>query len=210
MKIYWIVGYLALFLSTFAQATDIEVQALFSGKAVMLIDGEREILAIGETKRGVTLVSANADSTVLEIAGERKSYPLGSRITTQFSEVKYVEKVLFADEYGMFETIGSINGQTIDFLVDTGATLIAMNQNEAKRLGIQYRTQGEPTTASTASGTAKAYRVRLREVRLGNIVRRNVEALVLEGNSPQEVLLGMSFLGGLKVETSGNKMRIRQ
>ncbi|MNJ70419.1 hypothetical protein D3C77_668750 [compost metagenome] len=83
----------------------------------------------------------------------------------------------------------------MQFLVDTGATSVAINENQARRLGIDYRAAGQPLLVNTASGTAKAWRVRLNSVKVGAIDVLGVEAVVLEGESPSEALLGMSFLG---------------
>ena len=96
------------------------------------------------------------------------------------------------------------------FLLDTGATTVAMNKSQAKQLGVDYRMNGEPIVVSTASDHVKGYRVRLDSVSLGKIKQKNVEAMVIDGNHPGPVLLGMSFLGKLKVENSGGVMKIRQ
>ena len=81
----------------------------------------------------------------------------------------------------------------MQFLVDTGATSIAMNENEARRLGIDYRVDGKPMVASTASGTSRGWRVTLDRVKIGGIELLGVEAAVIEGGYPTEALLGMSF-----------------
>ncbi|WP_410966326.1 TIGR02281 family clan AA aspartic protease, partial [Salmonella sp. SAL4449] len=83
-------------------------------------------------------------------------------------------------------------------LVDTGATSIAMNENEARRLGIDYRVDGKPMVASTASGTSRGWRVTLDRVKIGGIELLGVEAAVIEGGYPTEALLGMSFLNRVR------------
>ncbi|MEO5703027.1 MAG: retropepsin-like aspartic protease, partial [Gammaproteobacteria bacterium] len=95
-------------------------------------------------------------------------------------------------------------------MVDTGATFIAMNAPQAKRLGIQYRMDGQPVMTNTASGTAMGYQVTLQRVRVGEIELRDIDAIVLEGNSPTEVLLGMSFLGRLEMQHSGQVMQLKR
>jgi len=109
----------------------------------------------------------------------------------------------------MFLSVGSINGQSVRFLVDTGATTIAMNTSQAKRLGVPYEMEGQAATVSTASGFVKAYRVRLKSVTLGKIKRRNIETMVIYGQHPGPILLGMSFLGDLKVEKVGNMLTLK-
>ncbi len=90
----------------------------------------------------------------------------------------------------------------MQFLVDTGATSIALNDGHARRLGIDYRVVGKPLQVSTDSGTVRGWRVNLNSVKLGALEVLGVEAVVLEGGSPTEALLGMSFLSrvGWRVE----------
>ena len=189
----------------------IAVQALFSGKAVVTIDGQRRTLAIGDTSpEGVKLIAADSKKAILEIAGERKEYSPGSAISLSFDQPEAQEEQIFANDRGMFLTFGSINGQAVRFLVDTGATTIAMNKSQARKLGIRYRIDGQPAMASTASSFVRSYSVFLKSVSLGKIKRRNVEAMVIDGNHPGPILLGMSFLKGLKIEKSGNAMVLKQ
>jgi len=113
---------------------------------------------------------------------------------------------VFPDSMGMYTTVGSIHGFTAKFFVDTGATLIAMNEYQAKRLGIDFRLNGKPARVATASDITKAYQVKLNTVKLGKITLRNVDAVVMEGTQPNPALLGMSFLGRLKMENNGQAM----
>jgi aspartyl protease family protein len=98
----------------------------------------------------------------------------------------------------------------VDFLVDTGASAIAMNAAQARRLGIDYLVEGNSTFVTTASDVIRAYKVSLEVVRVGAIERRNVEALVMEGAQPDEVLLGMSFMGQLEISNQGNRLILRR
>ncbi|HEY9051233.1 MAG TPA: TIGR02281 family clan AA aspartic protease [Gammaproteobacteria bacterium] len=185
----------------------IEVQGLFSGKAVLLIDGKRHIVAEGEASpEGVRVISADSKSAVLEVDGEQKRYVLGNSISTSYARAESVKEQIIADGAGMYFVHGSINGHSVKFLVDTGATTIAMSALDAKRLGIPYRIIGKPSRASTASGIAETYEIQLKTVKVGRLVQRNVDAVVINGNHPREVLLGMTFLDRLKVEKEGNKM----
>ena len=197
--------------SSVSAVQGIQVQALFSGKAVLLIDGQRRIISVGETSpEGVTLISADSKQAVLEIDGERASYTTGAAVSLNFEQPETLVEQVFANESGMFLTVGTINGRTVKFLVDTGASSVAMNKSQAKKLGVRYRIEGEPATASTASGFVRSYRVNLKSVSLGKIKRTNVEAMVIDGDHPGPILLGMSFLGNLKVEKSGSALTLRQ
>ncbi len=192
-------------------AMQIEVQALFGGKAIVLIDGQRRMLSSGETSpEGVKLIEADSKKAVLEVDGQRKSYKPGGAISLTYARPEQLEEKVYADDRGMFRSIGTINGRTVRFLVDTGATTVAMNKTQARDLGIDYRMTGERAVVSTASDLVEGYRVRLKSVSLGKIKLRNVEAMVIDGNHPGPILLGMSFLGKLKVEKSGGVMKMRQ
>ncbi|HSC83403.1 MAG TPA: TIGR02281 family clan AA aspartic protease, partial [Pseudomonas sp.] len=90
------------------------------------------------------------------------------------------------------------NGHPVQFLVDTGATTVAMNEGQARRLGIDYRVVGRPMVASTAGGNVRGWRIKLDLVKVGGLEVLGVEAVVLEGDSPTEVLLGMSFLSRVR------------
>lgn len=189
---------------------DIVVQGLFSGKAVVMIDGQRRILAIGDiSPEGVKLIAADTKQATLEIDGKPKNYSLGGTVSLNFTKAKSIQEKIFANNNGMFMSVGSINGQSVRFLVDTGASTVAMNSTQAKRLGVRYEKEGVASTASTASGFVKAYRVRLKSISLGKIKRRNIEAMVIDGVHPGPILLGMSFLGDLKVEKAGNTLMLQ-
>lgn len=195
-----------------AAAADIEVLALFRDQAVINVDGRRYKLKTGEsTPDGVRLVSADTDAVVLEIEGKTRRYPLGAKLRSGYQKPVAASEVhVYRDLQGMFTTVGSINGMTVDFLVDTGATAIAMNSGQAKRLGIDYRVLGEPDEVMTASGREAVFRVMLKTVQVGGIRLNNIQAVVLEGEHPQQALLGMSFLGQLKIENTGEQMTLRK
>jgi aspartyl protease family protein len=189
----------------------IEVQALFGGKAVVMIDGQRRTLSIGQTSpEGIKLIDADTKQAVLEVDGKSKTYKPGGAISLSYARPEHHEEKIYADDRGMFRTVGTINGRTVRFLLDTGATTVAMNKSQARQLGVDYRMNGEHVVISTASDHVKGYRVRLKSVSLGKIKQRNVEAMVIDGDHPGPILLGMSFLGKLKVEKAGDVMKIRQ
>ncbi len=190
---------------------EIHVVGLFAGKAVVEVDGARRVLAEGETSpEGVRLISADSEQAVLEIDGERRAYELGGRVSTRFRRPERASVRIWRDGRGMFATTGAINGMPVDFLVDTGATYVAMSGAAARRLGIDFRVEGERGFAETASGVARTYRVTLDTVQVGDIRVRNVTAAVIEGSRPRRVLLGMSFLDRLEIENRGEVMVLRK
>ena len=213
MKTFFATLLLFFCVTTVHAIEKLEVQGLFSNKAVLMVDGKRHMLAVGQTSpEGVKVVSANARGAVLEVDGIQKQYDLGvgSSVSTSFTKRKISTERIFVNAGGMYMTFGNINGRSVHFLVDTGASAIAMNTQQAKKLGIRYDKTGVPASVSTASGFEKAYRVRLKSVSVGTITQTHVEALVIEGDHPGPILLGMTFLGGLDVEQSGTAMTLTQ
>lgn len=203
-----------LFLSSIAVAVaqDVLVLALFKNKAVLRIDGVQRTLRVGEASpEGVRLISADSAQAELEINGKRSTHVLGSH--TSYATIGPATRSMvqiWRNTGGMYTTGGSINGMPVMFLVDTGASVIAMNSQDARRFGIDYRRAGTAGTVSTASGVERAYQVSLDSVKVGDILLRNVEAVVLEGPYPPIVLLGMSFLGRVEMENQGSVLVLRR
>jgi len=189
----------------------IEVQALMPGMVVLLIDNERITLKKGDSVfQGIKLISSTTHSAVVEIDGKKKTLVMGVTVSTQFTEREVIREQVIADDHGMFRAHGSINGQSIKFLIDTGASSVAMSAREARRLGIQYRLKGTPIKTNTASGIADGWMLNLDSVRLGQLVEKNVRGTVIDGDYPYQVLLGMTFLNRMKVDKEGTKMVISQ
>ena len=191
-------------------ATEIIVLGLFKNKAIVKIDGKQRTLKIGKkSPEGVTLISADSDVATLNVDGEEQEFKLGRHVGTSFKKKKQAEATIMPVN-GMYSTQGFINGHPVNFLVDTGATWIAMNSHQARSLGINFRYVGKRSHVSTANGIVPVFRVHLDKVRVGEIELTNVEAGVLEGNSPSEVLLGNSFLNRVEMLRKGQVMLLRQ
>lgn len=189
-------------------ATDVSVVGLFSGAAIVTINGgAQKLLRAGDkTPGGVKLISANSTQAVLEIDGKRTTLELGQGASTGGAQASsgQASVTLTADAQGHFITQGSINGQATRFIVDTGATTVAMGSADAKRLGISYL-NGERGYSSTANGIAQVYRVSLNNVKVGAISLNGVTGTVHEGAMPV-VLLGMSFLNRVNMKREGDSM----
>lgn len=118
--------------------------------------------------------------------------------------------VLTSNRNGHFTARGMINGSHVDFLVDTGATIVFISREEARHVGIDLRKLVYDRTALTAAGKTKFAMVKLDEVSVGNIKIRNVEAAVAESDEVTHNLLGMTFLSRIKgFEFSGGKLIMR-
>lgn len=162
-----------------ALAAKISVVGLFKDTAIVMIDGQRRLLRSGDTSpEGVTLISADSDEAVLEIAGERKRYGLGGQISGSYARPEQVTVRIWPTPNRMYVVVGSINGYPVNFVVDTGATLVSLSGREARRLGIDYRVVGTPGRSSTASGIDAIYLVNLDRVKVGDIELRNVKGAV--------------------------------
>lgn len=209
---YLLLCLLAAAMSSLHAAVNIHVVALFKDRVMIEIDGKRQTLRVGESSReGVKLVSADSSVAVFEYEGETLERRLDRRTRAPAARISQYETVLvYRDNRGMFRTVGSINRMPVGFLIDTGATSVAMNSAQARRLGIDYRAQGNSTYVTTASQVVQAFQLTLDRVKLGNIELRNVESVVIDGPQPGEVLLGMSFLSRLDISNEGNRMLIRK
>ncbi|MDD2053304.1 TIGR02281 family clan AA aspartic protease [Pseudomonas putida] len=119
----------------------------------------------------------------------------------------FIEVQLQGNALGHFVATGQINGQAVQFMLDTGATDVAIPSAVAERLGLA---RGVPVTVSTANGRSEGYRTRLDSVRLGAIELRDVRALVAPGLDGEQVLLGMSALKKLEFTQRGGTMLLRQ
>ncbi|MFF7706321.1 TIGR02281 family clan AA aspartic protease [Pseudomonas sp. NPDC007930] len=119
----------------------------------------------------------------------------------------YVEVTLQANRQGHFVANGQVNGQPVTFMLDTGATEVAIPEALASQLGLQ---KGPPVTLSTANGRVEGYRSQVRELRLGDIRWANSRAVVMPGMGDDTVLLGMSALKQLEFTQRGGTLLLRQ
>lgn len=115
------------------------------------------------------------------------------------------------DGRGHFQTEGRIDGQRVGFMVDTGASVIALNESSAARIGVRPSQNDYNATVTTANGKIKAARTRLAMVDVGGLVVRDVDAMVLPDEALSENLLGLSFLSKLKrFEFANGRMVLEQ
>ncbi len=185
--------------------TQVNVVGLFNGKAVLVINnGKPKTLSVGQgSDEGVKLIAADSTKAILEIEGKRRELGMGQAATVGGAASSSPSSVtLYADSAGHHFTEGQINGVTLKFIVDTGATSIAMNSGDAKYAGIDYK-KGERIQIQTANGNVIGYRVVINTLKLGSLVMNQVDATVLEGGSPAVVLLGMSALNRLEMKREG-------
>ena len=106
---------------------------------------------------------------------------------------------MVADAAGMYRHPGTINGVPVRFVLDTGSTLISLNEPLARRLRLAHRERGTPGESVTAAGVVNMWRVRLARVTVGDVELTQVDAAVLEGEFPEQPLLGNSFLSRVQM-----------
>ncbi|HNU66189.1 MAG TPA: TIGR02281 family clan AA aspartic protease [Methylotenera sp.] len=183
-------------------ATQVNIVGLFSNKAVVIINGGKpKTLSVGQTSEGVKLLAADSQTATLQIEGKTQQLGMGQAASVggNSANAGVASVTLYADTAGHFISECYVNGAPLKFLLDTGATTVALNSGDAKFAKIDYK-RGEPIQVSTANGVVTAYRVTIATLKIGALTLNQVEASVLEGGSPSVVLLGMSALNRLDMK----------
>ena len=194
---------------TAAWATSVSVMGLFKDKAIVSIDGGKSrILSVGQTVQGVKLLAADSDGASFDVDGKRRTLGMGQSFAGGTVTAERQSVSLTADARGHFAAAGSLNGYPMSFLVDTGATTIAINAAEARRIGLDYKA-GQAVGVGTAAGMVRAWRVKFNTVKVGSITLSQVDGMVVESglNVP---LLGMSFLNRMEMKRDGQTMTLTQ
>jgi aspartyl protease family protein len=195
-------------------AADANLNGIVGNKALFVIGGAKpRWLAIGESSpEGVKLISISGDTAVVEADGKRQTLKMGesARLNAGAAAAAGGTTVkLSPDARGHFVTVGQINGKSVTFLVDTGASFVSLSSGEARRMGIDYMA-GERASVATANGIVRTYKVKLDEVRLGNVTLNNVDGMVHADDSLPVVLLGMSFLNRMEMTRDGEQMVLKK
>ncbi|MBK9028701.1 MAG: TIGR02281 family clan AA aspartic protease [Propionivibrio sp.] len=192
------------------RAADVGLAGLFPGKALLTINGGRpRVVPLGvTTDEGVKVLSIEGETATLEIDGKKRVLRVGQNVASQSSTDGPAQAVLTADSGGHFLVTGNINGTTVRFIVDTGASMVSLGASDARRIGIDP-SKGLPGIANTANGQTMVSRVKLDTVRVGEIVLNNVDAMVHQNDLPI-ALLGMSFLNRMEMQRNGETMTLKK
>lgn len=200
-----------LFSAANVLATDVNVVGLFPGKALVEIDRTSpRMMNEGQKIGDVRLVSTDSNGAILEIGGKRHNVPLGQSVSSGNARQTTSGAgtlVITANSHGQYFTTGSINGAATRFVVDTGATSVALSSEEAKRLGLDYK-NGVRGRASTANGVTTMYVIKADKISVGDITLHQVDVSVIEGAGLPITLLGMSFLNRLDMKQDSGKMTL--
>lgn len=190
-----------------AYAYTLNVVGFLGSKALVSVDGgPPRTVAIGQkTPEGFILVAIEGDAATFDVGGRRQTVRMGQH-TAAGSGANQGIVVLNADASGHFLSEGTINGGTVRFMVDTGASVIALSMMDAKRIGLNYK-EGVRVPIGTANGQTIGYHIKLNTVRVGGVTAHNVDAVITEQPMPF-VLLGMSFLNRMDMRREGDRMTL--
>lgn len=190
-----------------AAATEVTLVGVFGKQAAILaVDGGApRTVKVGQKLGGLALIDVDGDRATVEVDGKRRVLVRGQTYSTRgASDAQSV--TLAAGAGGHFMADGQVNGGAIRFLVDTGATAIALPASDANRLRIDYRS-GRRGTTKTAGGVTDMYIVRLDRVRVGGIEIANIDAIVIE-QGLDVALLGNTFLNRVEMRREGQTMTL--
>lgn len=196
-----------------AQAQTVVLSGILGSKALLIVDGAPpKSVAPGETYRGVKLLVAQSNQAEVEIGGRRQTLRLGEGpVSAEATAPEAGDRrriVLHAGSNGHFRTQGQINGRTVNFIVDTGASAVSMSVTDAEAIGLRYQS-GQTVQVSTANGVTVGWRVKLSTVRLGSLDVYDVEALVTPAPMPY-VLLGNSYLTRFQMTRTNDQLVLEQ
>lgn len=190
-------------------AQEVGLAGIMGSKALLTINGgDPRTVALGQTVDGVKVVALQGDQAIIEIGGKKRplrvrQHAIGTPAADGSGKI-----VMTADHQGHFLTQGTINGTSVRFLVDTGATMISLGASDARRIGIDT-SRGQKGMTSTANGQAMVTKVQLDNVRIGDVTLHGVDALVHQGELPV-ALLGMSFLNRMEMQRDGSTMTLKK
>jgi aspartyl protease family protein len=194
-----------------ASAQSVTLAGSLGSKALLIIDGQPQTLAVGQSALGVTLLQLSGDQAVVQRGTGALTLRLGAapaRLAGTLAAASAQEIVLPVGLGGHFTSAGAINGRPVQFMVDTGATVVALSQSDADRIGLDYRSAPRGYT-QTANGAVPVHRVSLNAVRVGEVEVANVDAIVMPAQMPY-VLLGNSFLGRFQMRRDNDVLRLEK
>ena len=192
-----------------AAAQSVSLQGMMGNRALLVIDGGApRAVAPGEALQGVKVLATLGDQAVVEIKGKPHTLRVGESPVSIGGSGGGAGRgnkiVMTVGSGGHFLSSGTINGRAVQFMVDTGASVIGLGLSEAERLGLNYKS-GQEVRMQTANGLVPAWRVKLSSVRIGDVEIYDVDAVVGTQSMPY-VLLGNSFLSRFKMQRDNEQM----
>ncbi len=196
-----------------AHAQTVALAGMLGNKALLVVNGTApKTVASGESHQGVKVVSTSADQAVVEQDGKRSTLRVGEAPVHMGAGSgaggagRGNRIILIAGSGGHFMTAGQVNGKAVQFMVDTGATSVAMSAQDAVRAGVDLKT-GQPVMMSTANGNVQGLRIKLDSVRVGDVEVFGVDAVITPQAMPY-MLLGNSFLTRFQMLRENDQMTL--
>lgn len=197
----------------YAQASGVQLAGISGSKALLVVDGQPpRFMSVGDTHSGVRLLGLTPEAAKVSVDGQHITLRLGESpvivAARSAGSTGNQKVVLTADHRGHFMATGSINGKSVQFMVDTGATTLVLGQADAERLGL--KTNGTQRVGmQTANGTVTGHSLKLQRVRLGDVEVSDVAAVILPQPMPY-VLLGNSFLTRFQMQRHNDQMTLQR
>jgi aspartyl protease family protein len=189
-------------------ASSVTLTGSIGSRAILIVNGNApKTVAVGESYQGVKLVSLQAEQAVVELEGKRVNLRMDTPVSIGGGAATGgggSRVVLTADSRGHFMTQGAINGRPVTFMLDTGATSIALSMADVQRIGLDY-SKGQRVQIGTANGTTQGYRLRVQSVRVGDVEVYDIDAVVSPESMPF-VLLGNSFITRFSMRRDADQM----
>ncbi len=197
-------GALLWALAAAAHAQSITFNGMLGDRALLVINGKASTVPVGGSVQGVKLLRLDGDHAQIEVAGKSQSLRLGGSfaVDTSSGGGGGSKIILPTGPGGHFMGTATVNGHPVPFVVDTGATLVAISSDEAQRLGLDYASS-RAGGVMTANGVAAARLLTLSSVRVGDVTLSNVEAVVVPQPMPY-MLLGNSFLSRFQMRSDSD------
>jgi aspartyl protease family protein len=195
-----------------AAAQQVAIGGVSGSRALLIVDGGApRFVATGQTHQGVKLLQVDGETATVEIEGRRRTLRVGEAPVSLGGGAAPSTSgrvVMTADGQGHFTPAGQINGRSVQFIVDTGATEIILSELEARRINLDFA-RGQKVSVNTANGVVAGHRVQLDTVRVGEAQVYGVSAIVLPQPMPA-VLLGNSFLNRFQMQRTNDQLTLER
>lgn len=191
---------------SWAHAQAVALAGVLGTKALLIVDtNPPRAMGAGDEFKGVQVLAVGRDEATVEVQGARRVLRLGEAPVSVGRRSGTARRVvLMADSRGHFVNTGTINGRVMQYMVDTGASTVAIGRSDADRMGLKYE-NGQPVRMNTANGVTQGWRMRLDSVRIGDVEVTGVDAVVTPQAMPY-VLLGNNFLSGFQMTRTSEQM----
>jgi aspartyl protease family protein len=190
-------------------ASTVVLAGSMGDKVVVVIDGRTRVMTVGESADGLRVQRGAAGQSVViaTSGGVQRELVAGAAPVTVGATAGVARRlVLQAGSDQLFHAVGEINGQAVKGVVDTGASVVVLSTQLARRLGVDWQS-GTSAQVQTASGRSSGRRVRLAQISLGPLQARDVEAVVIDSDMPY-VLFGNSFLQGFRLQWEQGRLSL--